>query len=98
MALYSDPQLVRRNAPAEFDIVYSPGEGAPYDGVYGCQTCHAETLAKKDESLPPHKTQTNHTARWHMVVYAETTHSKKGLPTPGPKPKSKKSAGAKKKI
>ena len=98
MALYSDPHLVRQNPPTAFDIVYSPGEGAPYDGIYSCQTCRAETLAKEDEPLPQHKRQTSHTARWHLAVYAETTYSKKGLLKQEPKPKSKKSAGAKKKI
>lgn len=98
MALYADPRLVRLNAPDEFDIFYSPGEAAPYDGIYGCQACFREALGKKDEPLPQHTAQTSHTARWHMVVFAETRYGKMALPKPGSKPKSKKSTGAKKKI
>ena len=75
MALYRDPQFVRLFNDDVFDIVYKPGDSAPYAGIYRCVVCgheigiaHGHTLPTEGHSAHP---EAGAQISWKLLVFAQ---------------------------
>lgn len=75
MAWYKYSQYLQASGSDAYDRVFSPGEIAPWSGIYRCTTCHTEAACNQNQPLPP---QTHHVhvqslgpIRWTLIVYAE---------------------------
>lgn len=75
MAIYKYRSDVEASESKAFDNVYSPGEAAPYSGIYRCAGCGREVTSEEGQPLPP-QNHHQHTAsqgaiRWRLTVYAD---------------------------
>ncbi len=52
MAAYKYFTFLTRTYDAVFDKALAPGTLAPYAGIYHCQNCQWEVLAKRGQRLP----------------------------------------------
>jgi hypothetical protein len=75
MALYKNPNYLTRSTHTDFDATYSPGDSAPYSGIYRCTGCGKESTSIEGRNLPP---QNHHTHTWmqglilwQLIVAAE---------------------------
>lgn len=75
MALYRDPQIVRLLDNEIFDIVYKPGDSAPYAGIYRCAGCGHEIGIAQGHTLPAEGHSQHPEASgpisWKLLVFAQ---------------------------
>ena len=70
---YDSPINRLEGDDVRFSKLYKPGELAQLPGIYHCEVCDLEIVAKKGESLPelgdrhPHKTAE---ITWRLIVWA----------------------------
>jgi hypothetical protein len=65
-----DADIQKSNSEA-YDKVLSPGEVAPWSGVYRCGSCAAEMVIDIGRTLPPTHAGAAHGHRitWRLVAY-----------------------------
>jgi hypothetical protein len=68
MALYKNIEYLTKSKDTEFDEPYSPGQKAPYDGIYRCQFCPKEIVRKSDDLLPKHDCKFGRPTLWWLIV------------------------------
>lgn len=75
MALFKHANELTHSTDAEFDREHSPGEKAPYSGIFRCKGCGFEVAANQGQPLPPQNHHQHSTAqgsiRWRLVVFAQ---------------------------
>ena len=74
MAQYPDEGSVHPVTGPVFDEIYSPGDSAPYSGIYRCQArgCRREIVALEGKALPSeddHQHEQQHgRIGWKLIV------------------------------
>jgi hypothetical protein len=75
MALYKYSTKLQQSSDVAFDGVLSPGNSAPFSGIYRCLGCAKEVASNAVEPLPPQNHHQHSTSqgsvRWNLIVYAE---------------------------
>jgi len=75
MALYKDGSHLTQSTDAAFDKTFSPGEAAPYAGIYRCTNCGDEISIAGGHTLPPQnhaQHTTNLPIKWKMIVHSQS--------------------------
>ncbi|QDZ01108.1 hypothetical protein FQ775_12375 [Nitratireductor mangrovi] len=72
MALYKDGNELTHTESEDFDKVHSPGDSAPFSGIYLCINCRDEYAYNAGDPLPP-QNHRQHSAnkgaiRWRLLV------------------------------
>ena len=72
LARYKHAYLLVQSSDRTFDHVSAPGALAPHAGIYRCQACGLEVVARRGERLPPdghhaHEASVGR-ARWRLAV------------------------------
>jgi len=76
MALYKNPNYLKQNTHAAFDVTHKAGSTAPYSGIYRCDVCGHDAVSTAGHTLPPqggahtHSTYASPIA-WRLVVACE---------------------------
>jgi len=72
MALYKDGEYLHQSTHAAFGTVYTPGQIAPYSGIYRCTNCGDEDACNAGNPLPPQNHKQHNPARgairWKLLV------------------------------
>jgi hypothetical protein len=74
MAMYKHGNRLKHVQDPAFDGVHTPGQQAPFAGIYRCTGCGHEVGIASGHTLPP---QTHHQhpnigpIRWQLLVFAE---------------------------
>jgi hypothetical protein len=64
MPLYKYTDFFKCSDYAAFDSHCEPLRDAPYAGIYACEWCKYEIVAKQDEELPDNHGCNNHSNDW----------------------------------
>ena len=75
MALYKDQTSVQYNTDKAFDVLHTPGNSAPFAGIYKCITCGHEIGIAEGHILPS-QNHAQHDPRngqiiWKLLVFAQ---------------------------
>lgn len=74
MASYKYAHFLHKNESDAFDRYFTPGQAAPYSGIYRCEGCHKEVASNEGQPLPPQNhhqhSQAQGAIRWRLVVFA----------------------------
>ena len=72
MAWYKYDDVISKNAHANFDKIWKPGETPPDNGIYRCEGCGDEIASNKGVQLPSQNHRQHSPAqgsiRWKMIV------------------------------
>jgi hypothetical protein len=75
MAIYKHGPLLKHSQDTAFDAEHTPGQQAPFAGIYRCAACGHEVGIASGHMLPP---QTHHQhppgigpIKWKLLVFAE---------------------------
>lgn len=68
MPAYNDPDYFDRRPGPAFNVLYNPGERAPYSGIYRCENCADEIAHNGGNPLPP-QNHHQHTNRFLPIVW-----------------------------
>jgi hypothetical protein len=80
---YKEKKYFCESTSSGFDIVLSPGDIAPFPGIYRCDSCGYECASKKGHPLPPTEICSKHESTWrsgdgpvHWRLVAAAIHRK----------------------
>jgi hypothetical protein len=62
--LYKEADYFKCSDNTIFDIQCQPLTNAPCDGIYACEWCKYETIAKRGDELPDTHTCNDHNKKW----------------------------------
>jgi hypothetical protein len=75
VATYKHGQYLQQNQHDIFDTDYSPGNAAPFAGIYRCMGCGREVGIAHGHVLPPQNhhehTPQQGAIRWRLIAYAD---------------------------
>src|SRR5262245_17865835 len=74
MARYRYSDCVGLSEHAVFDTALAPDSAAPVGGIYRCERCGLEAVARHGQPLPDHTADEHPEERalWKLIVLAET--------------------------
>lgn len=73
MASYKYPNLLKLNDSQEFDRTHTPGDPAPYAGIFRCMVCGHEIGIAEGHTLPPQNHAQHPVGKpiwWKLVAFA----------------------------
>lgn len=75
MALYQNGNELTHKVDPIFDAVHTPGNPAPYSGIYICTNCRDEAACNHGDPLPPQNHRQHPVGkgevRWKLLVQTQ---------------------------
>ncbi|WP_198387888.1 hypothetical protein [Burkholderia ubonensis] len=71
MAYFKYQNVLTQQSGSEFDVLHSPGDPAPYSGIYRCEACGGSAVSTVGNTLPPqgHHPHANAAPiQWRLIV------------------------------
>ncbi|MBU9142906.1 hypothetical protein [Burkholderia multivorans] len=71
MAFYKYGNYLQQQNGFEFDAIHSPGDVAPYSGIYRCEVCGGSAVSTVGNRLPPqghHPHANSAPIRWKLII------------------------------
>ncbi|WP_158806280.1 MULTISPECIES: hypothetical protein [unclassified Acidisoma] len=75
MAYFKEASFLELESGPEYDMLFPPGQEAPYAGVYRCEVCALCVVSEFSNRLPSddhhqHRRHSEHPIRWRLAVKA----------------------------